>query len=162
MKKQFLLLTEVITVLNEKGEKRLNKNTSNKTATDENGRDAEWYRELNIRPPKYLEEQESEIDEDGFMKLNDDELEFKFLATIIDSSEFLMATNDEEGFGSTITLKNLFTIKVEEDIDDVYGQILYNERGWFERFKDDLRSWYYNLRASLRLSPKKKIKTEEN
>jgi len=154
MKKQFLFLTEVITVLNEKGEKRLNKNSSPKKSS-EPGMSLEWFLENNLKPPKHLEDQESEIDEDGFMTLNDDELEFKFLDLILDSSEFLMATNDEEGFGSTVTLKNLFTIKVEEDIDEVYGQILYNERGWFERLKDNVRSWYYNFHQ-------KRNKTENN
>ena len=155
MKKQFLFLTEVITVLNEKGEERLNKNSNPKKLTDDHGHSAEWYEDMNLPVPPELLNNNTDVDDDGYMSLNDDEIEYEYLDTILDYSDFMKATNHTEGFGSLVTLKNMLTFRVDEDRDEIYGQILYNERGWFERLRDDVRSWYYNFRQ-------KRNKTEEN
>ena len=154
-KKKLVFLTEVITILSEKGEEKLAKATSKKPDEDSSGMPYEWYIENNLRPPIGLEPSEDEIDSDGMMILKEGEFTYDFLNRFFDVSDFFTAVEGDE-FGTVITFLNGREYLVDEDILEVYERIRYAQRDWFERLKDSVLVFFAKFKN------KKQILDNEN
>jgi hypothetical protein len=140
-KKKYIFVTEVITILNEAGEKKLKEATSDGEATDEHGRTAEWYEDIGIPIPDSLVNRRPEIDEDGFMNLSPDEFTYDFQNRFIDMTDFFTAVEADE-FGTIIQFNNGVTFWLEEDLFEVYARIYVSQMNWFERFKESVSLFF--------------------
>jgi len=158
-KKEFVYLTEVVTVLSEKGEKRLNSVNNKGQAKDENGYTAEWFRDMGIRPPKHLEEQENIDDSnDEYIELKEGEFTYQFVEIIVDLQKIYKVTNVDD-FGSIIELDNGEAVRIEETVEDVFFIIAYAQRGWFEKLKDSVSIFFRRIKC--KLQGKKKVDLDE-
>lgn len=146
-KKQLVFFTEVITILSEAGEKKLEKATSKKPRDEH---DLDFYDRLGLRPPKDLQEEESEIDENGMMKLAEGEYTYDFISRFFDISNFFSAVEGDK-FGTVISFTSGEEYLVDEDIIEVYARIHYAQRNWRERIYDSVVEFF---------SRKKEIKIE--
>lgn len=139
-KMQIIHLSELYTVLSEKGAERLKAVTTKAEDNDEDGMPYEWYIENNLKPPKGLEPSEDAIDEDGFLTLNEGEFEYNTRSLILEVSDFRSATEAEEG--SIVRMKDGEEYHVAEDAFEVYAlvklvQMNYLEKLiWKRRLKD--------------------------
>lgn len=133
MNKKYIFITEIITILSEKGEEKLSKANSNIEIKDDNGFSLEWYTENNLRPPKdLLENQNSEISEDGYMKLNEDEFTYDFKNRFIDITNFTTAVEADE-FGTILEFSDGRDYWIEEDIFEIYDRIHVSQMNRFEK-----------------------------
>lgn len=147
--KNYIFFTEVITILNEAGEKKVKEATSSEELTDENGFTLEWYEENNLRPPsELLNSKKSEIDEDGFMELSSDEFTYDFQNRFIDITDFLTAVEADE-FGTLIQFNSGREYWVEEDLFEVYARIYLSKMNWFERFKESVFNFFREIKNKL-------------
>jgi hypothetical protein len=137
-KKVFVFFTEVITILSEAGEKKLERATAKKPSDEH---DLDFYDRLGLRPPKDLEEDESEIYDEGFMKLKEGEYTYDFLNHFFDISDFFSAVEGDE-FGTIISFKNGSKYLVDEDIIEVYARIHFAQRSWSERVYDSIVEFF--------------------
>lgn len=149
--KKYIFVTEVITILSEAGEKKLEKATAKKpNDNSDSGMPLEWYLENNLRPPLDLKSEESEIDDEGFMKLKEGEYTYDFVNRFIDITNFFSAVEGDE-FGTVISFTSGEEYLVDEDIIEVYARIHYAQRSWSERVYDSIAEFF---------SRKKEIKIE--
>jgi len=133
---KLLYLTKVGIRPNEIGEKRIqNALEKEKSAGKTDGMPLSFYIENNLRPPDDVEDDQSEIDEDGNITLQDHEMESFYTEAILNLEDFSMVVDDEME-GATVYTKSGAFINVEQDSDDVHAQIEYLNRGWAERVKD--------------------------
>lgn len=140
--KKCIFITEVITILNEAGEKKLKEATSAEELTDENGFTLEWYEENNLRPPSdLLKSKKSEIDSEGFMHLSPDELTYDFQNRFIDITDLLTVVEADE-FGTIIQFNNGLEYWAEEDIFEIYARIYVTQMSWFERVKESVSNFF--------------------
>jgi len=137
-KKQLVFFTEVITILSEAGEKKLERATAKKPSDEH---DLDFYDRLGIRPPKDLEAEESEIDEDGMMVLKEGEFTYDFLNRFFDIADFFSAVEGDE-FGTIISFKNGSEYLVDEDIIEVYARIHFAQRSWSEKVGDSIIEFF--------------------
>lgn len=140
-KKKLVFFTEVITILSEAGEKKLERATAKKPSNDDSGMSLEWYLENNLKLPKDLEAEESEIDEDGMMVLKEGEFTYDFLNRFFDIADFFSAVEGDE-FGTIISFKNGSEYLVDEDIIEVYARIHFTQRSWSERVGDSIIEFF--------------------
>lgn len=145
--KNYIFFTEVKTILNEAGEKRVKEATSTGEPTDENGFTLEWYEENNLRPPsELLNFKKPEIDEDGFMTLSKDELTYDFSVTFLDMTNFFRAVEADE-FGTILEFNDDLSYWVEEDIFEVYARIQVSQMNRFQRFKESVSYFFGEIRS---------------
>ena len=140
MKKvNYVFFTEVITILSEKGEEKMKKAT---TKNPEAEHDLDFYDRLGLRPPKDLvEDENSMVDEDGYMQLEEGEFTYDFKNRFLDMSDFSTAVEADE-FGTIIEFNNGMTYWIEEDLFEVYARIYVSRMNWFERFKESVSNLF--------------------
>lgn len=161
-KKEMIFLTEVVTVLSEKGEKRLNKvNAKTKSDDDEGGMPLEWYLENNLKPPKHLKEQEDEYDSDGYIELKEGEFAYEFVEIIVDLQRIYKVTNVDD-FGSILELDNGEAVRIEENVEDVFFIISYAQRGWFEKLKESVFTFFRRIIGKNRVDLQELVVKKEN
>lgn len=144
-----LYLTAVITVPSEEGQKRIEKALEKESSgiqkvfRDDHGRSREDYEEMNIKIPKYFDEDEkefykanpnSEINEDGQIFLKNEELEYEFLDYLVPLKNIIDITDNEE-LGSIIILKNGMSVHVEETVEHINYMIYMLTLGWWDRLR---------------------------
>lgn len=155
---KLLYLNSVITIPNSEGEKKIAKALGNKEKTDDNGKNLEWYKDMGLRPPKDMEEDDvPKISEDGFMKLKPSEFEYDFVDYILKLDDFSSCMDDQE-IGSVITTDKGETIWIEETAEEVYGYITILTRPWHIVAIDNLKYYFQFLLRKI----KDKKKTEIN
>ena len=142
----YVFFTEVITILSEKGEEKMKKATAKNPEAEH---DLDFYDRLGLKPPKDLiDTSDSEIDEDGFMKLNEGEFTYDFQNRFIDMSDFFTAVEADE-FGTIIEFNNGMTYWVDEDLFEVYARIYVSRMNWFERFKESVSHLFGAIKKRL-------------
>lgn len=156
-KTKLLILTRLVNKVNEKGQARINKALEKESELDSDEMSPDFYDRLGLQPPKELDI-EREIDKEGNIRLDEDEIDNIEVDLILRLSEFEMA---EEGDfeGSIITTKSGREIDVVESALEVYSQIEDLERNWFEIFCDKIRRQIMIL--NYRLKGKKIVRLEE-
>jgi hypothetical protein len=115
-----LQLTLFSKVPNEKGIAKINKANSSKPITDEHGHDAEWYRDLNLPVPKELEE-DGLVDGDGYINLEEDDLDVTMSLLLINLDDFSSAVDDEEY--THVYTKSGVKFDVHETVFEINEQI---------------------------------------
>ena len=165
-----LYLTAVITVPSEEGQKRIDEALEKQNFSmiqevfrDEHGHTREFYEDVAGKVPKgfteaekefYNEIQVSEIDENGFMNLDPDEIDYAFLDFILPLREFVSVTDTLE-FGSLIKEQDGTITHVQETAEEINFYIDYLNRSKWQVFKDDFNSFF--RRIKYRLQNKKKV-----
>ena len=144
-----LYLTAVVTVPSEEGQKRIDEALEKETLgvqnifRDDYGRSRGDYEEMNMRIPSYFDEEEaefysknpsSEIDENGFMNLAPEELEYEFLDYLVPLKNIIDVTDTQE-IGSIIILKNGMSVHVEETVEHINFMIYMLTMSWWDRLK---------------------------
>ena len=147
-----LYLTAVVTVPSEEGQKRIdealekqNLPSSQSVFRDEKGRSrADWETILGDEkvPDWFAQEEEefyktnpsSEIDENGFMNLAPEELEYEFLDYLVPLKNIIDVTDTQE-IGSIIILKNGMSVHVEETVEHINFMIYMLTMSWWDRLK---------------------------
>ena len=123
---RLLVLTEVVEAINDKGQERIDKALSKSKNTEDSTSgviNKQWFLDQGLKvPPEYENEEEPEIDENGYISLKKEELEYLYFEMIVDLKQFSHAT-DLEDFGALLYLKDGSTIRVDEDTDEIYEQI---------------------------------------
>lgn len=148
MSKKLLCLTQVITKPSEEGQKRIDaalerrKNGGEKT--NEDGYTAEWFRDMNLPVPEDLleSEEDDDIDEEGYMFIPNEELEYVFLDMILSLDDFSSATKNED-IGSTVITKEGVSYHVQEEVEDIFGIIYITTQTWKERV---IENWKYKIK----------------
>ena len=118
MSKNLILLTEIITVLTDEAQKKLEEAITNRIADDEGGLDAEAYDRLGIKPPKDSPSNE--------LTFNDSEVESDYLDLLVDVND-ISYVSQHEIEGSEVHLKNGDILRVNESIREIYHQV-YSKR----------------------------------
>lgn len=146
--KKCIFITEVITILNEAGEKKLKEATSEAVLKDENGYTAEWFEDMGLPVPDNLKDTRPEIDENGFMELAPDELTYDFQNRFIDITDLLTVVEADE-FGTVLEFKNGLSYWAEEDLFEIYARIYVTQMSWFERIKESVSTFFGALKDKL-------------
>ena len=142
---KLLYLNSVITIPNSEGEKKIVKALENKEKTDDNGKNLEWYKDMGLRPPKDMEEEDvPEISEDGFMKLKPSEFEYDFVDCVLRLDDFSSCIDNQE-IGSIIYTRHADEIWVEESSEEIYGYITILTRPWYIVAVDNLKYYFQFL-----------------
>ena len=165
-----LYLTAVITVPSEEGQKRIDEALEKQNFSmiqevfrDEHGHTREFYEDVAGKVPKgfaeaekefYNEIQVSEIDENGFMNLDPDEIDCAFLDFILPLREFVSVTDTLE-FGSLVKEQDGTITHVQETAEEINFYIDYLNRSKWQVFKDDFNSFF--RRIKYRFQNKKKV-----
>ena len=147
-----LYLTAVVTVPSEEGQKRIDEALEKQNLPsfqsvfrDEKGRSrADWETILGDEkvPDWFAQEEEefyktnpsSEIDENGFMNLAPEELEYEFLDYLVPLKNIIDVTDTQE-IGSIIILKNGMSVHVEETVEHINFMIYMLTMSWWDRLK---------------------------
>jgi len=147
-----LYLTAVVTVPSEEGQKRIdealekqNLPSSQSVFRDEKGRSrADWETILgDEKVPDWFAQEEdefyktspsSEIDENGYMNLAPEELEYEFLDYLVPLKNIIDVTDTQE-IGSIIILKNGMSVHVEETVEHINFMIYMLTMSWWDRLK---------------------------
>lgn len=116
-----LALTLYSKVPNEKGIAKIERANSKAPKTDEDGHDLEWFKDMGIPPPKELLEAEDLVDEDGFISLEEDELDVAGSLLILNLEDFSSAADDEEY--TTVYTRAGVRFDVHETVFEIDEQI---------------------------------------
>jgi hypothetical protein len=152
-----LYLSIVVTVPSEEGQKRIDKALEKNNIdfiegvyVDEYGRSREKYGDLGINPPEGFTEAEkafrksfltSEINENGEIFLEKDELEYEFYDYLLPIKNIIDITDNPE-IGSTIILKNGMSVHVSETVEDINEYLYILEMSWFKRLKLSISNFF--------------------
>lgn len=169
-----LYLTAVVTVPSEEGQKRIDEALEKQNLSmiqevfrDEHGHTREFYEDVAGKVPKGFSEAEkefysnipsSEIDENGYMNLAPEELEYEFLDYLIPLKNIIDITDTQE-IGSIIILKNGMSVHVEETVEQINYYIDYLNRSSWQKFKDSFNSFFRQIK--FKLKGVKKVNLEE-
>lgn len=138
-KRKYLHLTEIVTVISEKGEekiKRIERGNSGGIKRDSYGRSAENYEDMGLPvPEELLEKVEDEIDSDGNIELVDDEFEYVFNDCLISLDSFDFASDHNETGSFLYFKRRRKCIHVEETVEEIYAQIWYLNRTWKDKIE---------------------------
>ena len=147
-----LYLTAVVTVPSEEGQKRIdealekqNLPSSQSVFRDEQGKSREDWKTIlgDEKVPDWFAQEEeefyktnlnSEIDENGFMNLAPEELEYEFLDYLVPLKNIIDVTDTQE-IGSIIILKNGMSVHVEETVEHINFMIYMLTMSWWDRLK---------------------------
>lgn len=133
-KPKCIFLTGVSTVANEKGLKKIEEL---KNGDSEEGLPRSWYTDQGLRPPK--DAIEEGIDEDGFVELAEDEVEYVHTDIILERSDFSSAEDGVNEELTTVITKSAVIYKVLEDTNDIFEQLYILDSNIFERIWDDIK-----------------------
>ena len=145
-----LYLTAVVTVPSEEGQKRIDEALEKQNLSmiqevfkDEHGHTREFYEDISAKLPNgfveaekefYSKSPSSEIDDDGNMYLNPEELEYEFLDYLVPLKNIIDVTDTQE-IGSIIILKNGMSVHVEETVEHINFMIYMLTMSWWDKFK---------------------------
>lgn len=145
-----LYLTAVVTVPSEEGQKRIDEALEKQNFSmiqevfkDEHGHTREFYEDISAKLPNgfveaekefYSKSSSSEIDENGFMNLLPEELEFDFIDYLVPLKKVLDVTEAPE-IGSYLELKNGMSVHVEETVEHINFMIYMLTMSWWDRLK---------------------------
>jgi len=138
---KLLFLTAVTTIPTEEGQKRIQKAVKKNRNSDGDEDFAKpgtsaWFKSMNITPPSDLEEDETEeIDENGYMLLPEDEVEYEFNDLIIDLEEFQSCV-ETSMISSILTTKSGDIYEIEETPEMIYYMIHMISRPWYQKLTD--------------------------
>jgi len=137
---KLLFLTAVTAIPTEEGQKRIQKAVKKNRNSDGDEDFAKpgtsaWFKSMNITPPDDLEEDEEEIDENGFMFIPEDELEYEFSDLVLDMEEFQSCV-ETSMISSILTTKSGDIYEIEETPELVYYMIHMASRPWHEKITD--------------------------
>lgn len=90
--------------------------------TDENGQDAEWYRNLGLPVPEELNSSPKSTILSVDLELDDDEVDITYKDAVIDISEFAFIEQNEK-FGCTLYTKNGYELIVKETIEEIIERV---------------------------------------
>lgn len=139
--KKILYLTSVNLVPSEKGNKKIDSVVKKPNKNSDDTLPKSWFIENNLKPPPDAEDY-ADIDNEGRVILDDEDLEYQFYDYLVDYSEILEIQDTLE-FGSIITLKNsLREIHVEESVEEIYGYIYTITLPWFDKFKNSISQFF--------------------
>jgi len=173
MKLKTILLNTIVTIPSEEGQKKiddaLERESSGiqKVFRDDYGRSREDYDEMNLRLPRYFDEEEkefyknnagSEIDEDGNILLQESELEELTVPTFIplDNIDSFVATLE----GTTrIYTKNGIAYDVVEDVFEIDSYIDLLNMSWFDKQLAFFQSFLRQIKN--KITGKKEIDLQE-
>lgn len=133
-KPKCIFLTGVSTVANEKGLKKIEEL---KNGDSEEGLPRSWYTDQNLKPPK--DAREEGIDEDGFVELAEDEVEYVHTDIILERSDFSSAEDGVNEELTTVITKSAVIYKVLEDTNSIFEQLYILDSNIFERMWDDIK-----------------------
>ena len=170
-----LYLTAVVTVPSEEGQKRIDEALEKESTgiqnlfKDEKGRTrSDWETILgDEKVPDWFAEEEaefysknpsSEIDENGYMSLNPEEIDYAFLDFILPLREFVSVTDTLE-FGSLVKEQDGTITHVQETAEEINFYIDYLNRNKWQIFKDDFSSFFRRIKYKLKGT--KKVDLEE-
>lgn len=131
---KLLFLSSIITVPNDKGEKRIKKVLS-KSEEGDFTLSKEWYTEQGLKPPLDAEE---EINEDGTLLLKEDEFKYDFVDCIVRLEDFSSCI-DNEKMGSVLYLRDGSELWVNESSEEIFGYITIITRPWYIILIDNIR-----------------------
>ena len=145
-----LYLTAVVTVPSEEGQKRIDEALEKQNLSmiqevfkDEHGRTREFYEDISAKLPNgfveaekefYKNSSSSEINENGFIELAHEELEYEFLDYLVPLKNIIDVTDTQE-IGSIIILKNGMSVHVEETVEHINFMIYMLNMSWWDRLK---------------------------
>lgn len=127
---KLLYLTSVLTLPNKKGELKI------KEATEDDGIHID-FESMGIRAPKG----KPSIDEDGNIRLMEDEIEYAGISAILNLDEFSSCVNNEK-LGSVVYTKDGGEIWVHEEVEEISEYIEFLSLTSFER-------WWIGFKISL-------------
>lgn len=164
---KLLYLTSVLLVPNSEGEEKIEKVIKRRKGggepMDDNDKSADWYRDMNIKVPKHLldeENDEDSIDEDGNILLQEHEMEYEFVDSVIVLSEFQSCVENQR-IGAIVYLKDSSELHVEESVMEIWEQIDYLQRPNHIKARDYFRGKYYQIKYRIKkklgLLPKPQI-----
>lgn len=125
-KPKLLKLTKIGKAVNEKGRQRIDQ-ALEREKTEGDGTsgviNAKWFIEQGLQVPiQYQEEDlEPEIDEDGFIDLQEDELDDTYSRVLLNYEDFGMVVDQDE-FSIVYTKSGMF-VEIYETAKDVHKQI---------------------------------------
>lgn len=150
-----LYLTAVIAIPSEDGQKRIDEALEKQNSTlieevfrDEHGHTREFYEDVTGKVPKGFSEAEKEfynrievkeIDDEGFISLSVEEIEYVLVDCLIPLSE-LSDVIDNQDIGSTILKKDGTTIHVKETVKEIDNSIYLISRSKYQIFKDNIKN----------------------
>lgn len=134
-----LFLTCISLVANEKGKEKVSNALSAGIKRDENGMTREQYEDLGIPVPKELLVNSSEIDEDGMIDLEDDEIEYVYDDVILELSDFSCAVDSQKSEFTKVYTKSSIVLTVVETTDDIFDQIYLLKQNWFEKTYESIK-----------------------
>ena len=145
-----LYLTAVVTVPSEEGQKRIDEALEKQNFSmiqevfkDEHGHTREFYEDISAKLPNgfveaekefYKNSSSSEINENGFIELAHEELEYEFLDYLVPLKNIIDVTDTQE-IGSIIILKNGMSVHVEETVEHINFMIYMLTMSWWDRLK---------------------------
>lgn len=137
-------LSIVTQVVNEEGEKILQRATSNKPKTVGEGLTKEWFIDQNIEVPKELLEDEIERDENGLVILDDKHLEYEetFCAIPIKNIDSWF---EHENIGTIVNTNSGNWFHVFEEVDEITDYINYLNTPQYKKWWVELKILYRRL-----------------
>ena len=145
-----LYLTAVVTVPSEEGQKRIdevlekqNLSMIQEVFKDEHGRTREFYEDISAKLPNgfveaekefYKNSSSSEINENGFIELAHEELEYDFTDYLVLSKHIVDFTDAPE-IGSYLELTSGKVVHVEQTVEEINLYLTMLELSWWEKFK---------------------------
>ena len=139
MKRQRLLLTGLGAVLTEEAKKKLED-------IEEDSLSAEQRENLGLPA---LKEQEAALEDEDYEEV------YSEVMVYVDQIQLMSGDVD----ATVIFLKDGITVTVTETVEEIYNYIDYLERGWFERQKDSVFRFWWQLK--MRMGGEKKVNLEE-
>ena len=145
-----LYLTAVVTVPSEEGQKRIDEALEKQNLSmiqevfkDEHGHTREFCEGISAKLPNgfveaekefYSTTQSSEIDENGFMNLLPEELEFDFIDYLVPLKNVFDVTDAPE-IGSYLELTSGKVVHVEQTVEEINLYLTMLELSWWDKFK---------------------------
>jgi hypothetical protein len=129
-----IFLTGVSTIANEKGLKKIE---DLKNGDSEEGLPKSWYTDQGLKPPKGAREEG--IDEDGFVELEEDEVEHVHTDIILERSDFSSAEDGVNEELTTVITKSAVIYKVLEDTNYIFEQLYILDQNIFEKWYDEIK-----------------------
>ena len=168
-----LYLTAVHTVPSEEGQKRIDEALSKSNGfveevfRDEHGHTREFYEDVAGKVPKgfaeaekefYSKNQESEIDENGNMYLQPEEIEYAFTEYLVPLKR-VVDVEDTLEFGSMLTLDDGRVVHIEETVEDVNYMIYLLTMSKWDKFLNKINSIFNSFWR--KITNKKQVDLDE-
>jgi hypothetical protein len=156
---KLLHLNVVTQVVNEKGEELLEK-ASNKKPKEVDGLTKEWFTEQGLKPPKELDDDDIERDEDGAIFLEDEHLNYEAISVTIPLKNIDSWVEDSD-IGSVVYMKAGMFYNVYETVEEIDDYVLFLNLGKLQSLWIDVKIFFRKIKLKFKKSPKKEIKTEK-